>query len=119
MITVGTTFIAPTPPDFKIEHLYIIIAVKSDEALFVNVTTKRGNADCTCLLKKDDHPSLKHDSVINYAEAQSCKIPQLEQALQKKIFEERKTVSTELLERIVSGTKTSPSFPPKHLKYFK
>lgn len=118
MISVGESFLSKTPFN-SIEHLYIIIGIIETQALFVNVTTKKDNSDCSCVLNKGDHSFIQHPSVINYADAKDCEINKIEIAIQKNVFKKHKSVSPKLLNKIISGAKTSDAFLPKYLKYIK
>lgn len=118
MVEIGITFLSPTPP-YSTEHMFIVIAVDNNinEALFVNVTTKKPSSDTSCLLKVGDHPFIKHESVINYADTQKTSIDNLEKAFTAGILKTQQSVSQPLLERILRGAKKSDALPEKYKKY--
>lgn len=117
MIVAGYTFLSRTPP-YDTKHLYIVIAiVDEDNALFVNVTTKKENRDDTCILRENDHDFIKHDSVINYGDAKVAQISKIEEAISKGIFTPQDPISDELLEKIRKGALNSSDLPQKHLKH--
>lgn len=118
--SIGDTYLIPTPPDYKIKHLYILIAQDPSTGLFlaVNVTKKRPGTDFTCELNVGDHSFITNPSIIKYDEPIEVECTKLEDALNKSIIVSRQAVSPELLEKIQLGAKTSPAFAPRYLKYF-
>lgn len=117
MIKPGVTFLSPNP-DYPTEHLYIIISpIIEERVLFVNVTTKKESSDTTCILKKGDHPFIRHDSVINYGDAKDTEVKLIKKAIETKLFALQDPISDALLKRIQQGALTSPAFTPKYLKY--
>lgn len=67
-----------------IEHLWVIVAeidTTANTAICVNVTSRRGHSDTTCILKAGDHRFVDHDSVINYSDAREMPLDLVEQAL--------------------------------------
>jgi hypothetical protein len=120
MLSAGDTFVGPTPPSFKFDHLFIVLAVEESsprQALFVNVTSKQTGCDETCLLNIGDHPFITHASVINYGDAVLADADKLEQAIRQNTFRAHKAVSESLLKKIQNGARTSDAFPPKYLDY--
>lgn len=118
MIAAGHTFLSSNPA-YDTKHLYIIIVIVTNcnEAIIVNVTTKKENKDDTCILRADDHDFIKHDSVINYGDTIKTTINKIEQAIDLKIFIPQNPVSDDLLKKILEGALNSPDLPPKFLKY--
>ena len=116
-ITAGYSFLSRTL-QYNTKHLYIIIAVtNSNEAIFVNVTTKKGNKDDTCILNVSDHDFITHTSVINYGDTTKAPIGKIEEAISKDYFNPQTPVSGELLKRILKGALNSPNLPQKYLKH--
>ncbi len=119
MITIGDTFLIPTPPDFKTEHLFIVvIAINKDEVLMVNVTTKTDSSDLSCLLTIDDHNFIWHDSVINYYDTTKTSIELLEKNIENNKITSHEPVSTELLDKIIKGASNSTFLPEEFKRYF-
>jgi hypothetical protein len=117
MIDVSFTWLSRNV-HYDTKHLYIIISIiDKQRALFVNVTSKEENKDCTCTLVKGDHPFITHDSVINYGDAQDSLIYNIEQAIETKLFTPHDPVSQALLKKIREGALISPAFPQKYLKH--
>ena len=120
MLSVGNTFLVPTPPN-NVEHLYIIIAIResSNSALVVNVTSLKVGCDYTCIVKFGEHRFVKHDSIINYADASIRPISNIEYCLTKGIFKKDTSVSAKLLKRIQDGALQSPAISRKNLNFVK
>lgn len=118
MITAGYTFLSHNPA-YDTKHLYIIIVMVADdnEAIFVNVTTKKDNNDSTCILRVNDHDFIRHDSVINYGDTVKTSISKIQKAVDLNIFIPQNPVSDELLEKILEGALSSPDLPRKYLEY--
>ncbi|MGE5343067.1 MAG: hypothetical protein ACM3SY_16455 [Candidatus Omnitrophota bacterium] len=98
----GSTFLLPTPPNYKIFHLFILIAVEKNtgRGLIVNVTTHRAGRDESCILIPGDHPFVKHKSVINYEYSRIIFISDLKQYLLVDQLKLSDPVNPELLKRI-------------------
>jgi hypothetical protein len=117
MLIPGFTFLSRNP-QYVTEHLYIIISPVIDEkVLFVNVTTRKEFKDDTCILKKGDHDFIRHESVINYADATESDVSLIREAIANKIFKPHTPVRNDVLDKIQKGAYVSPAFPPKYLKY--
>ena len=78
----GDTFLAPKT-SYAIEHLWIVITHpdKDGKAVCVNVTTKHSYSETTVILRKGDHPFIKHDSVVNYADSQILDLKAIQTAI--------------------------------------
>jgi len=119
MLPPGSTFLIPTPPFFKTQHLYILIAAekKTNTGLIVNITSSKDGCDKSCIVMPGEHAFLRHESVINYADSKITSISTIEEALSKGIIKPHDPVSPELLNRIrVSGLKSS-AIPNKCLSF--
>jgi hypothetical protein len=118
MLSVGNTFLIPTPPNNK-EHLFIIIAIdeSSNAALLVNVMTPKMGCDKSCCINAGEHPFLEYDSVINYRDARITPIPNLEHNLKKGVIKKHSSVSKGLLKRIHNGALISPEIPIKYRNF--
>jgi len=53
-------------------------------AVCVSVTTQRSYSDVTVFLKVGDHPFIKHESVIHYADARILDLRKVQAALDAK-----------------------------------
>lgn len=117
MIVPGLTFLSRNPKN-STRHLFIVISSIIDEkVLLVNVTSKKENNDHTCVLDKGDHPFVRHDSIINYAEAIEGEVCLMREAFATKIFEVQKQLSATLLKKVQEGALISLEFKPKFRKY--
>lgn len=116
MINPGFTFLSRTP-EYKTQHLYIVISIINTKALFVNVTTKKVSSDVCCVLNVGDHNFITRESVINYGDAKTAEIKNLEQAIKKHYMKSNEPVTDSLLSRIIKGAKNSNAFPQGFLKY--
>lgn len=118
MITAGDTYLISTPPDYQTEHLFIIIiTIDDDEALIVNITTKKENSDMSCIITTGDHDFITHDSVINYKDAIKTKIKLLKTNIENNNITPHSPVSEDLLQRILKGASNS-EFLPKEFKEY-
>jgi hypothetical protein len=117
MIPPGYTFLSRRPGYF-ILHLHIVISkIISGKVLIVNITTPKTNSDYTCVLKKADHPFIRHDSIVNYADAVDAQIELVKKAIRENTFIPDTPISEELLKRIQEGALKSDAFPPRLLMY--
>jgi hypothetical protein len=68
----GQTFLYPLNDDSQTEHLWIIATEPNAEQAFATVsfTSLRGAKDPTVTLLKGEHPFLKWDTCISYAQAE-------------------------------------------------
>lgn len=120
MLKPGDTFLLKTPPDYKVEHLYVAISEpKDDKIILVNVTKKRGLSDLSCELNKGDHPFIKEPSVINYADALDSDVNLLEDFFENGYGRSSEPMQPDVLEKIIAGVSKTDAFPPKFNKYFK
>lgn len=71
-MNIGDAFLAGAPGETL--HLWIAVAESGEGSLICfNVTTYRPERDTSCVVDSDDHPWVKHKSMINYA--QGIEIP--------------------------------------------
>jgi len=71
-ISAGNCLLLPKPRDTT-KHLWIILTDPDDNikrnVVMVNLTTLKKGADKTIVLKVGDHPFIRHDSSVYYADA--------------------------------------------------
>jgi hypothetical protein len=99
-------------------HLWILITdpnPDTGEAVMVNVTTKQSYSDTTVTLKVGDHPYIRHDSTIFYADARTIKVAEAEKAITsgQKFITQHATCTPELLKRVQEGLHQSKFTPNK------
>jgi len=120
MLSPGNTLLISTPPNNK-EHLFIIIAVEksSNIALLVSFATPRIGCDESCCVNVGEHPFLIYNSVINYADARTTAISNIQYCLDNGIYKKHNPVSGKLLQKIQAGALKSPAISKKHLDFLK
>ncbi len=118
ILSVGNTFLIPTPPNNK-EHLFIIIAIEniSNTALLVNITSPKIGCDESCKINAEEHPFLVYNSVVNYADARITPLANLEYCLKNAIIKKDSPVSGKLLKKIQDGVLISPAIHIKHRNF--
>ncbi|MEH2262386.1 hypothetical protein [Nostoc sp.] len=116
-IYAGRTFHLPTPPAMK-PHLWVAMTEPDgtpEETVIVNLTTRHPNSDTTVILDSGDHRFIKHETVVNYADALFTKIVSVQNAIKNGLSSFDDDCSSALLERIQIGLLQSP-FTPKKIK---
>ena len=80
----GQTFLFPLNDENQREHLWIIATEPNREGLFATVsfTSLRGAKDQTVIFQKAEHPFLKWDTCISYAQAEIMSVEKLQAHLQ-------------------------------------
>jgi hypothetical protein len=80
----GQTFLFPLNDENQCEHLWIIATEPNGEGLFAiaSFTSLRGAKDQTVIFHKAEHPFLKRDTCISYAQAETMSVEQLQAHLQ-------------------------------------
>jgi hypothetical protein len=120
LLTCGDTFLIPKRGT-DTEHLWIVITEPDADAnaVCVSVTTKRSYSDTTVVLSVGDHPFVKHESVIHYADARILDLRTVEAALDANtrsfVCVSHKPCSDSLLARVQDGLLKSP-YPTKGIK---
>jgi hypothetical protein len=80
----GQTFLFPLDDENQREHLWIIATEPNNDALFAiaSFTSLRGAKDQTVIFRKAEHPFLKWDTCISYAQAEIMSVEKLQAHLQ-------------------------------------
>ena len=80
----GQTFLFPLDDENQREHLWIIATEPNNDALFAiaSLTSLRGAKDQTVIFRKAEHPFLKWDTCISYAQAEIMSVEKLQAHLQ-------------------------------------
>jgi hypothetical protein len=105
MLKCGDAVEMPKPGQ-AVPHLWIIVTdplPSSHEVVIVNVTSLRQHSDTTVVLKPGDHPYIRHDSVIFYADARLADVRNIQAGIDKGWFQECAACSPALLKRIREG----------------
>ena len=75
----------------------------------MNITTRQVTSETTVTLNVGDHPFIKHESVVNYANAAHMNLRDVEAVMRGQhgflsiVCEQRDSCSAELLRRIQEG----------------
>jgi hypothetical protein len=120
MLSVGNTLLICTPKNNK-EHLFIIIAMEesSNTALLVSFATPKIGCDESCCVNAGEHSFLIYNSVVNYADARTSAISNIEYCLNNGIYKKHNPVSGKLLQKIQAGALKSLAISKKHLDFLK
>lgn len=108
--------VAMPKPGRVTSHLWIILTDLDGDGkvVIVNVTSLRPDtADKTTVLRAGDHPFIKHDSVVYYADARFADANQIEAGLgmNSPLFVQHPSCSELLIKRISEGLLTSEFTP--------
>jgi hypothetical protein len=122
VLSCGDTFLIPKRSD-QIEHLWIVITEPDGDgkAICVNVTTKQEYSDTTLILRRGDHPFIRHDSVAHYPDAKILDLNKVEAALATGglsfVCEAHAPCEESVVRKIQEGLLKSPH-PSKGLKAY-
>ena len=105
----GETFHAQSPGSTR-PHLYIAITDPdpTGQIVIANVTSQLQSNDRSCVLSVGDHPFIKTESVINYAEAIITNEKAILTGARRGVIQYDVAVTPEALTRIQAGALTSP-----------
>jgi hypothetical protein len=115
MAGLGDSFILPKPGQ-ETEHLWLLITNAdpvTNEAIMVNVTTRRPHSDTTTILNVGDHPFIQKPSVIFYADTRIVNSGLLDAAVTRGAFQAHAAFQAPIIRRIQSGVAASPLTPKK------
>jgi hypothetical protein len=117
MLSYGDAILMPASGSLSL-HLWIIItdpAKDSGKAVVVSITTLRRNSDPTILVTPRDHPWIKHESVVMYADARIIDTVMLEEAIKTKPddYMLQSECSVDFVNRIRGGLLRSQFTPNK------
>lgn len=117
----GDTVLMPAGPQGWL-HLWIMATpaeAASGRAVFVSVTTLRRAADQTLFLRRGDHPFVRHESVIHFADARILDSRRIEEDVRKGALEAHEPCSGRLIDEIRSGLRASPFTAKKVLEFLR
>ena len=106
----GDSFI---PAKFD-SHLWVILSdpsLDSDKIVIVNFTTNTKDEEQHCILKKDDHPFVKHNTAVRYRDAKIVSDDQLDKLLNLRQLKSSDALSVQLLRRLRDGAAKSDFLP--------
>ena len=117
----GTTLLIKANPAIP-PHLWVIITDPDGDPLLVvmvNMTSVRRGVDKTVLLKKGDHPFIKHNTAISYADAKITNADNLQYRINKGHFKKMAPLDKTILSRVQEGLLKSLRTPNNVLNYCK
>ena len=83
--------------------------------VIANLTSRKQDSDTTTLLSVGDHPYIKHETVVHYADTRLATVEGIERIAQFPGYGFHDDCSKELLESIQQGVLTS-RYTPKKIK---
>ena len=109
-VYLGDTFLEVASPD---SHLWIVLSCPCENpghVAIANITSwKDGKSlDSSCILKRGDHPFVKHKSHVSYRQACVTTVTNLKKGLHSAVLQSHRQVSEELLARVQAGALKSP-----------
>lgn len=115
MITIGQTI--TLRKDDGVEHIYFVIGQYGERFLLVNATTFKSGKVADCILDSNDHPFLRHKSIINYGDALDAKETVIDSNIKRKISRKLVPINKKTLTKIIMGALTSKAFSAKYRSY--
>ena len=97
----GDTFI-----DGKYHHLWIVLSdpsIDANNVVIVNLTTHSIAEESRCILRKGDHPFVKHKTSVRFADARLTCVADLEKLSKAGLLAPRERCSVSLLDTIRVG----------------
>jgi len=113
MALLGNMFWVPSGKA-NLEHLYIVISnplKNPTEVVLVSLTTKDCGVDESCVVSAEDHPSISHESCIDYARARILTEAAIDNAVANKRVRLTQNASPELLGAIWRGATETKRLP--------
>jgi hypothetical protein len=113
----GDTVITTKPETAIDSHLWILTSdpdLDREAILILNLTSAETFYDHTCVLGCGDHPFIRHDNCVNYAQGYVVSSYLLTDKLTKHQLEYREPMSRSVMERILQGAAMSDHLPLDH-----
>jgi hypothetical protein len=101
----GDSFIPAKPFD----HLWIILSdptADPQQVVIVNCTTWPDEEE-TCILRRGDHPFIKHKTAVRYSDARITTVDDLSTLVKNKLLTPKAPVSADVLQRVRDGASAS------------
>ena len=102
-------------------HLWVIITEpfgSPEKVIIVNLTSKKPHSDTTVVLLSNDHRFIKHETVINYADARIVCSDSIKLRVRERDIEPRDSFRDEVIQKIQEGLIDSPRTPRDMKKTF-
>ncbi len=96
------------------DHLWVVIndpQAHDGTAVFVNVSTVREKSDTTCLLRRGDHPFIKHDSYVRFRSAKKALVEELDALIKARHLRPHQPADAALVVRIRAAASAALEFP--------
>ena len=110
-------------PGHDTAHLWIVVTDEDStgEVAIVSLTSYRpwstAHSNSPVLLRRGDHPAVRHDSIVFYQDIRKVPAEALEKAIEGGAGRRHADCSDEILERIQQGVFQSPHTPPEIAQY--
>lgn len=123
-VTKRSTLLYPSGPkhDPNRKHLFVVLTDPfgpAKQVLIVSVVTMRGDkCDQSCVLKKEDHEFIEHDSFVAYA---TCRVEfesTLISGLSSREFVEKPKLREDVFVRVVGGMTKTKLIKPFAIQFF-
>jgi hypothetical protein len=114
----GDTFMLENTDGLN-EHLHVVITnpTLGGEVITVNISTRSRLSETLVCVHPDEHPFVRHESIVPYHYAAIRKCADIEKALASGEARSKDAISADLLQRITAGLRES-DFTPPEVRYF-
>lgn len=121
-MNLGDAFLMAVPPSFQSDHLFFVISDPNQHGgtfVIVNVTSDVFRAGKECVLNPGDHPWIKKQCFVAFADAMEITAVQAQmiQALMGNKISMQPCLNPPTLARIVEAAKQSTAIPVALRKY--
>src|SRR5260370_23536777 len=109
----GSTFLAIDPESHK-EHLWIVLSDPEkdpEKVLIVNLTTPRPWKEQVCLVYRNEHPWLTHDSWVDYQQSRVTTLAYLYEGKDSGLFKIQDPMAPAILKRVRDASLQSTRMP--------
>ena len=119
VVSAGDTFLLRKPGRNSIPHLWVVVTDPDDDGKVViaSLTTRRPHSDDTVILRREDHPFIRHETVIFYQDARMPMASDLMKAVHGGAATLHAPFRLEVLTDIQGGIGRSPH-TPNHIKEY-
>ncbi len=110
----GDTFI-----DALHGHLWIVLsdpAIDPERVVIVNLTTYTVDEESACVLKKGDHPFVRHKTAVRYRDARIASPADLKTLREARKLAPREPCSKSLLQKLRGGASEDADRLPKECR---
>ncbi len=119
-MNVGDTFLMEHPRGRRKHLFFVVFKTETDRLLLVHVSSIKLGRDCdtSCVVRRGEHPFIKHDSFVVYSAAMFAIESHVEAQIRAGICRPQASASPALLKRISDGAHVSAALPGKYASYF-